>query len=105
MEASQRQLIRLGETNRQEVIVVVDGRNVGALEGDTLLTAVLVQAGRLRVSEFGDGSRAGFCLMGACQDCWMWTADGRRIRACTTFVAPGLSVLTYPKEGVWPLPE
>jgi predicted molibdopterin-dependent oxidoreductase YjgC len=59
----------------------------------------------LRDSEFGDGARAGFCLMGACQDCWMWTSTGERVRACTTFVAPGMSVITHqPTEAMWPIP-
>jgi predicted molibdopterin-dependent oxidoreductase YjgC len=32
--------------------------------------------------------------MGACQDCWVRLADGRRIRACTTLVSAGLAVAT-----------
>ena len=42
------------------------------------------RANALRRHEFSDEARAGFCLMGACQDCWVWLADGRRVRACTT---------------------
>ena len=53
---------------------------------------MLVNGIRLRDSEFGDGARAGFCLMGACQDCWVWMADGGRLRACTTPVVDGLSI-------------
>jgi len=37
----------------------------------------------LRRLEFGGAPRAGFCLMGACQDCWVWMDDGGRVRACT----------------------
>jgi NADH dehydrogenase/NADH:ubiquinone oxidoreductase subunit G len=42
--------------------------------------------------------------MGACQDCWVWMADGRRVRACTTPAAPGMSIVTRlaAGEGVWP---
>jgi aerobic-type carbon monoxide dehydrogenase small subunit (CoxS/CutS family) len=40
--------------------------------------------------------RAGFCLMGACQDCWVWLADGSRLRACTTLLAEGMQVRTEP---------
>ena len=32
--------------------------------------------------------------MGACQDCWVTLADGRRLRACTTAVLPGMAVET-----------
>jgi NADH dehydrogenase/NADH:ubiquinone oxidoreductase subunit G len=46
--------------------------------------------------------RSGFCLMGACQDCWVWTEDGERLRACTTVVREGLRVTTEPLEATWP---
>lgn len=85
---------RLAETDRQTVNFFVDGKAVEALEGDTLLVAVL-QAGRhLRSSEFGDGNRAGFCLMGSCQDCWVSTESGERLKACSTNVAPGMRIRT-----------
>jgi aerobic-type carbon monoxide dehydrogenase small subunit (CoxS/CutS family) len=93
---------RLAETTRAPVQLVADGRPVAALEGDTLLVALLGSVGHLRHSEFGDGVRAGFCLMGACQDCWVWTEDGERLRACTTVVREGLRVITQPLETSWP---
>ena len=97
--------VRLAETDRREMKIVVDGKPIRALEGDTLLVAMLSAMGHLRTSEFGDGRRAGFCLMGACQDCWVWTAQGERVRACTTPAAPGMSIVTriaLAGEGVWP---
>lgn len=81
---------RLADTDRKRVIIVVDGEPVEALAGDTLLTALLTTGHHLRDSEFGDGPRAGFCLMGACQDCWIDLEAGGRVRACSTFVAEGL---------------
>jgi predicted molibdopterin-dependent oxidoreductase YjgC len=33
-------------------------------------------------------------MMGACQDCWISTGDGERLRACSTFIAPGMALLT-----------
>ena len=96
---------RLAETDRAVVRIEVDGGPVDALEGDSVLVAVLTAGGVLRESEFGDGARAGFCLMGACQDCWMWTDAGGRLRACTTAVSAGLAVRTRPPEGdAWPIP-
>lgn len=98
-------LHRVAETNRASVTFDVDGRTVVALAGDSVLTAVLTAGRTLRRSEFGDGDRAGFCMMGACQDCWMWTADGGRLRACTTPVVDGLALSTVPVgEGLWPRP-
>jgi predicted molibdopterin-dependent oxidoreductase YjgC len=96
--------VRIAEQDRPAVEIEIDGVRCAALEGDTLMVAVLTNAAALRESEFGDGSRAGFCLMGACQDCWMWTAKGERLRACTTVVAPGMSLLTHqPSEALWPI--
>lgn len=93
--------IRLAETGRPVVRFTIDGRPAEALEGDTLLVAVLGAARSLRTSEFGDGRRAGFCLMGACQDCWVWTAQGERLRACSTPVAPGMRIVTENTETIW----
>ena len=72
----------------------VDGAEVTAYAGDSVLVAVLAARNELRRHEFSDEPRAGFCLMGACQDCWVWLADARRVRACTTLVAEGMHVLT-----------
>lgn len=88
--------VRLGETDRPPVTLHVDGQPVTALEGDTLMVALLSAGGTLRQSEFGDGRRAGFCLMGACQDCWMLTEEGTRLRACSTFIAPGMRLRSVP---------
>ena len=88
------QFVRLAEKDRPKVNFLVDGRRVSALQGDTLLTAILTNEGHVRFSEFGDGKRAGFCLMGACQDCWVWTADGARLQACSTEVTEGVHIVT-----------
>lgn len=90
---------RLAETGRPAIRITVDGAPVEALLGDTLMTAILAASGQLRLSEFGDGPRAGFCLMGACQDCWVRLEDGRRLRACTTFAEAGMAVLTGAEGG------
>lgn len=95
--------VRLAEQGRAAVAITVDGRPVQALQGDTLMVALLTTGRRLRDSEFGDGPRAGFCLMGACQDCWVWSEDGRRLRACSTPVADGLRVCTRPPPAHWPM--
>jgi len=93
---------RLAETDRSVVHLTVDGAPVAALAGDTLMVALLASGKALRDSEFGDGRRAGFCLMGACQDCWVWTAAGDRLRACSTLVSSGLSISTHQPEALWP---
>lgn len=85
---------RIGEMGRRSIRVTVDGQPGTALAGDTLMTAILTTMSHLRLSEFGDGPRAGFCVMGACQDCWVRLSDGRRVRACTTPAVDGMAVLT-----------
>jgi predicted molibdopterin-dependent oxidoreductase YjgC len=95
--------VRLAETGRAAVQIRIDGQPAQALAGDTLLVALLTHGKRVRDSEFGDGTRAGFCLMGACQDCWVWSERGERLRACSTPVQAGMAVLTRPPVGAWPM--
>ena len=95
-------LRRLAETARAPVTIRVDGVPVTALAGDTVLVAVLAAGRVLRQADFGGGDRAGFCLMGACQDCWVWNAEGGRLRACSTEVLEGMAVSTNAPESTWP---
>ncbi|MDH0745624.1 (2Fe-2S)-binding protein [Pseudomonas sp. GD03842] len=89
-------LKRLAELDREVLPFTLDGQPTQGLRGDTLLTAVLTGADRLRGSDFSAEPRAGFCLMGACQDCWVRLGDGRRVRACSTLLEAGLSVVREP---------
>ena len=100
---SSSRFIRLAELDRAPVELRIDGQAATALQGDTLLVALLQHGRRVRDSEFGDGPRAGFCLMGACQDCWVWTEGGQRLRACSTPVEAGMAVLTRPPAQHWPV--
>ncbi|MDE0048277.1 MAG: (2Fe-2S)-binding protein [Rhodospirillales bacterium] len=85
-------LVRLAETDRPVVTIFHGGQALSALDGDTLLTALLCNGVALRRNEFDGGPRAGFCNMGACQDCWVVLEGGGRIRACTTEVRDGMRV-------------
>jgi len=95
--------VRLAENARPALQLLIDGQPATALEGDTLLVALLTHGRRVRSSEFGDGTRAGFCLMGACQDCWVWDEAGHRLRACSTVVSEGMTVRTTPPASLWPV--
>jgi predicted molibdopterin-dependent oxidoreductase YjgC len=87
-------LTRLVDQDRPSLSFVVEGEAISAKQGDTLLTAMLAAGlGHVRQSEFGDGERAGFCWMGACQDCWVVVEGRGTMRACTTLVEPGMRVL------------
>jgi predicted molibdopterin-dependent oxidoreductase YjgC len=87
-------IARLLDQDRPAIMLTVDGATVAAKQGDTLLTAMLAAGlGTVRTSEFGDGGRAGFCWMGACQDCWV-VVEGLGVRrACTTLAEPGMQVV------------
>jgi hypothetical protein len=98
----QPRFVRLGETGRPVVTILIDGTAVAAFVGDTLLVAVLTHFGKLRRSEFGGTARAGFCLMAACQDCLVWTEKDERLRACDTPVKTGFSILTEQPDTSWP---
>nr|WP_295805701.1 (2Fe-2S)-binding protein [uncultured Nitratireductor sp.] len=74
----------------------IDGHVISANAGESVLSAVLQNRHVLRYSEFTEEPRAGFCLMRACQDCWVWSVEGKRIRACSTPASPELDLLTSP---------
>lgn len=93
--------VRLSETGRKPVGIIVDGVAFEALEGDTVSVAILSGRSHLRTSGFGHENRAGFCMMGACQECWVWTVDGTRLRACTTPVSAGMNISTKQPEAQW----
>ncbi len=94
MSSSQPLLHRVAEIDRTPVPFVLDGEPAAALEGDTVLTAILTHRAQLRRNEFSHEPRAGFCLMGACQDCWVMTATGERLRSCATFIQAGMQLTT-----------
>lgn len=73
-----------------------DGAEVAAQPGETVISALLRAGLMTGCSEFDGGARCGFCLMGACQDCTLWTASGQRLRACMAEVAPGMVLLSRP---------
>jgi D-hydroxyproline dehydrogenase subunit gamma len=101
MNAPVRRFVRLGEIERREIQIWIDGRPARAREGDTLLVALLSNTAHLRHSEFSDGVRSGFCLMGACQDCWVRDEQGQRLRACSTSAREGMRIVTSAQEAKW----
>lgn len=89
-------LTRRAGQDRAPIAFVLDGAPALALSGDTILTAILTQADATCLS-FADGRpHAGFCLMGACQDCWVSTVAGERMRACTTMLSEGMAFAVSP---------
>lgn len=89
-------IVRLLGADRPEIGFSFDGAALTGHAGDTVLTAILAHRGALRPAEFGPERRAGFCLMGACQDCWIWQEEGPRLRACSTPLTEGLRLCSGP---------
>jgi len=87
-------LHRLVRKDSPALSFLLDGKPCEGRVGDTVLTAVLCHGERLRNSEFSGAPRAGFCQMGACQDCWVQLAGGERLRACTTPLVEGMHIIT-----------
>ena len=79
---------------RASVTFELDGQAVSGYQGDTVLTAVLSLSNTVRHADYSGLPRSGFCLMGACQDCWMQTVDGVRLRACSTPLEAGMRLVT-----------
>jgi len=76
------------------VSIRIDGQPAEAFAGESVLVAMLSLGAALRRHEADGAPRAGFCLMGACQDCWVWLPDGTRLRACTTRIESEMELLT-----------
>lgn len=90
---------RLTASTRPKIEFLFDGQPLSGQQGDTILTAILSNRGALRAAEFGPEQRAGFCLMGACQDCWVWREEGTRLRACSTQLHAGLRLRSKAPDG------
>lgn len=82
-----------------DTVIRIDGDDIPSCVGDTVITALLQHGEIIGGSEFDGTARSGFCLMGACQDCTLWTASGKRLRACMTTVEPGMELRRTPLIG------
>ncbi|MBV9115544.1 MAG: (2Fe-2S)-binding protein [Hyphomicrobiales bacterium] len=99
-EAPRGQVVRVKRRHAPLVVIEIDGEQVEAFAGESVLVAVLAHRPALRHLEFSGEPRAGFCLMGACQDCWVEIEGVGGARACTTPVSAGLRVSTgWPRFG------
>ncbi|PZU95206.1 MAG: ferredoxin [Chelatococcus sp.] len=87
-------LRRIARKDHPAIPFTLDGVSHQGRHGDTLLTAILSGAEALRASDFSGEPRAGFCQMGACQDCWVALESGERLRACTTALEAGMRLVS-----------
>lgn len=87
-------LQRIARKDHPVIAFTLDGEACEGRSGDSVLTAILNRSEALRFSEFTASPRAGFCQMGACQDCWVGLESGERLRACTTALVAGMRIVT-----------
>jgi D-hydroxyproline dehydrogenase subunit gamma len=92
-------LVPVARRRSRRIGLLIEGERVDACDGESLLCAILRHRSDLRRLESNGEPRAGFCLMGACQDCWVWLGDGARVRACTTPAADGMDVRLFAPSG------
>ena len=79
---------------RADMTVRLDGRNVNAANGETVLTVIQSQGLRQVARNDHDQISGAYCGMGVCQ-CCLVKIDGRhKRRACQTRVRPGMQIET-----------
>ena len=87
-------------TRPEMVTFTLNGRKTEAYEAETLATAILLSGDPVCKSDQHGHPRAPFCNMGICYDCLVtvtameYPEETLRVRACMTFVKPGLQVRT-----------
>ena len=91
-----------GVERGRALVVVVDGTDVPAHEGETIAAALLAAGRRFTRWTARTGEPRGyFCGMGVCQDCLV-TVDGRpNVRACVTPARDGMRIESQRGLGDW----
>jgi predicted molibdopterin-dependent oxidoreductase YjgC len=93
--------VRLDPMSGERVPFTIDGIPARGRAGQMLIAAILAVRPDLGCLPPDRRSRAGFCLIGLCQDCWVRLEDGRRVRACTTPLEPGMAVRLDSSDESW----
>ena len=93
-----RRTLRRAEPSR--VTIVLDGETYEAMEGETLLSLMLVERGHvLRHTERQGRRRGMFCGMGVCMDCLVEIEGVGLVNACQTLVREGMVCRIQRNEG------
>ena len=77
----------------RSVTLTVDGREVDAVAGESVLAALWANGIRaLHHTALAGEPRGPFCGIGICFDCLVTVNGERSVRACMTAVEPGMAV-------------
>lgn len=84
--------VRLAGSRGEAVVITFDGEQVSAHRGETVATALLAHGiTAFALTRTGE-PRGPLCNMGSCYDCAV-TIDGTPlVRACLSYVVPGMVV-------------
>ncbi len=86
--------LRIGSIERsKEITIRVNGRNIKAYKGETVLAALIASGFKqMKRSPVLKEKRGGLCGMGVCYECLV-TVDGEKnIRACMKDVNQGMEI-------------
>jgi predicted molibdopterin-dependent oxidoreductase YjgC len=88
--------------DRKTVTIIVDGKKINALEGETIASALHASGIKVfRTTSKFEEPRGIFCNKGRCTDCIM-KVDGRpNIRTCITLVSEGMTIESLKGRGEW----
>lgn len=93
----------LGEDTRSmDAVIIVDGKEIPAVEGEPIAAALL--AAKIRKFRFTakEGKPRGiFCGIGRCTDCMMIVDGQPNVRTCITPVRNGMVLETQKGLGTW----
>jgi sarcosine oxidase subunit alpha len=93
--------VRVAAAQGARLRFIVDGDEVEAYEGESVLAALWASGRRTlhRTARTGE-PRAFFCGIGVCFDCRVEVEGVRSVRACVTAVADGMVVTTQQDAGL-----
>ena len=88
--------------NRKKVLIIVDGKEIEAFEGEPIAAAMFAVG--LRSSrttpKYGE-PRGVYCNRGRCTDCIMKVDGVPNVRTCITMVKDGMKVESLKGLGEW----
>lgn len=84
----------LGKLKKRRVVKInVNGRTIGALEGEPVASALWANGIKVfRLSEKYHEPRGIFCAIGLCTSCIMTVDDIPNVRTCNVLVKDGMTI-------------
>ena len=88
--------------DREKVNIFVDGKNIQALKGESIASAVIASGKDIfRYTKKYNRPRSLFCGIGQCNDCMMIVNGIPNIKTCITPVRDGMKIQTQIGSGKW----